>query len=224
MQVQIRHQPAFAVARLALAPNEPVQVERGAMLATSYGVQVQANMQGGLGKAFGRMLAGESLTISTFTAPPNGGWVDVADKLPGDLQVINLDGRVGWMITGSCWIASSHGVQMETKFGGMKSVVGGEGAFLTRASGQGPVVVSCYGALETVTLQQGEYITIDTGHVVAFAETMQYQTRKIAQGVMQSMRSGEGLVFDFAGPGQVITQSRSLDALAAWVVSVVPSR
>lgn len=224
MQVQLRHQPSFTVARLYLAPGEPAQVEKGAMLATSYGVGVQASMQGGFGKALGRMMAGESLSISTFTAPQGGGWVDVADKLPGDLQVIELDGRVSWLITGSCWIASSHAVQTETQFGGAKSMMGGESAFLTRASGQGPVVVSCYGALETVNLQQGEMITIDTGHVVAFAETVQNQVRKVAEGAMQSFKSGEGLVFDFAGPGQVITQSRSLGALAEWVVAQVPRR
>ncbi|SFP49032.1 TIGR00266 family protein [Amycolatopsis arida] len=224
MQVQIRQQPSFAVARLLLAPGEPAQVEKGAMMATSYGVAVQASMHGGIGKAFGRMFTGEALTISTFTAPQQGGWVDVADKLPGDLRVIELDGRVGWMVTASSWIASSHGVQTETRFGGMKSVMGGEGAFLSRVTGQGQVVVSCFGALETVTLQQGEVITVDTGHVVAFAETVQYQTRKVAQGVIQSLRSGEGLVFDFAGPGQVMIQTRNPAALAAWVVAQVPSR
>ena len=60
--------------------------------------------------------------------------------------------------------------------------------------------------------------------MVAFADTIQYQTRKMAQGVWQSIKSGEGLVFDFQGPGQVMTQTRNLSALAAWVISVVPSR
>jgi uncharacterized protein (TIGR00266 family) len=225
MQVGIRQQPSFAVARLMLAPGEPCQVESGAMMATSYGVQVQSQAQGGIMKGLGRaFLSGESFFISTFTAPPNGGWVDVAANLPGDIQVITLDGRTGWAVTRGCWLASSHGVQTATKWGGMKNLMGGEGGFLTHATGQGQLLVSCYGAVETITLQQGEMVTIDTGHVVAYADTVQYQIRKVAQGIIQSMKSGEGLVFDFVGPGQVMTQTRNPSALVGWIVSHVPSR
>ena len=225
MQVGIRQQPSFAVARLMLAPGEPCQVESGAMMATSYGVQVQSQAQGGIMKGLGRaFLSGESFFISTFTAPPNGGWVDVAANLPGDIQVITLDGRTGWAVTRGCWLASSHGVQTETKWGGMKNLMGGEGGFLTHATGQGQLLVSCYGAVETITLQQGEMVTVDTGHVVAYADTVQYQIRKVAQGIIQSMKSGEGLVFDFVGPGQIMTQTRNPSALVSWIVSHVPSR
>jgi uncharacterized protein (TIGR00266 family) len=225
MQVSVRHQPSFAVARLTLAPGEPVQVESGAMMATSYGVTVQSQAQGGIMKGLGRaFLGGESFFISTFTAPQNGGWVDVAANLPGDVQIVNLDGSAGWCVTRGCWLASSHGVQTETRWGGMKNLMGGEGGFLSHATGQGQLLVSCYGAMETVMLQPGETITIDTGHVVAYADTVQYQIRKAAQGAIQSMKSGEGLVFDFAGPGQVMVQTRNPSALISWLVSHVPSR
>ncbi|WP_326566591.1 TIGR00266 family protein [Amycolatopsis rhabdoformis] len=225
MQVQVRHQPAFAVARLELAPGEPVQVESGAMMATSYGVTVQSQSQGGIMKGLSRsLLGGESFFISTFTAPQNGGWVDIAANLPGDIQTLTLDGRTGWCITRGSWLASSHGVQTETRWGGFKNLVGGEGGFLSHATGQGQVLVACYGALDVVTLQPGETITIDTGHVVAYADTVQYQLRKVSQGVIQSMKSGEGFVFDFAGPGQVLTQTRNPSALISWILSHVPSR
>ncbi|MFC4002088.1 TIGR00266 family protein [Prauserella oleivorans] len=225
MQVQLRHQPSFTVARLMLAPGEPAQVEAGAMAATSYGVHVQASTQGGVMKGLGRaILGGESLFISTYTAPQNGGWVDVATHLPGDIQVINMDGRTGWCVTRGSWLASSYGVQTQTKWGGFNKLFGGEGGFLTYATGQGQLVVACYGALEVVTLQQGEMVTIDSGHVVAYAETVQSQLRKVSSGMIQSLKSGEGFVFDFAGPGQVLTQTRNPSALAAWVIAQVPSR
>jgi len=225
MQVNIRQQPAFAVARLMLQPGEPATVEAGAMLAHSYGMQMESKSQGGIMKGLGRaFLAGESLFVSTYTAPQNGGWVDIAPNLPGDIQTIELNGQYGFVVTRGCWLASSYGIQTETKWGGFRNLIGGEGGFLTHCSGQGTVVTSAYGAIETVNLQPGEIVTIDTGHVVAFADTVQYQTRKMATGIIQSMKSGEGLVFDFQGPGQVLTQTRNLSALAQWVVSVVPSR
>lgn len=115
-------------------------------------------------------------------------------------------------------------MQTETRWGGFGQLFGGEGGFLTHATGQGQLVVACYGALDLVTLQQGEMITIDSGHVVAYADTVQSQLRKVSSGAIQSLKSGEGFVFDFAGPGQVLTQTRNPSALSAWVVAQVPSR
>jgi len=218
VQVQLRHNPSFAVARLLLAPGEPARVESGAMLATSYGVLVEARMQGGLLKSLARAaLGGESFFVSTYTAPEHGGWVDVAPNLPGDVQVVELDGTVGWCITRGCWLASAAGVNLETQWGGFRNLFGGEGGFLVHAAGHGPVVVSCYGALDMVTLQPGELVTVDTGHVVAYADSVQSRIRPVSQGMLQSMKSGEGLVFDFAGPGSVLTQTRNPRGLVGWL-------
>ncbi|OQO92743.1 TIGR00266 family protein [Saccharomonospora piscinae] len=225
MQVQVRHQPSFAVARLSLAPQEPVQVESGAMVATSYGMQMESRAQGGVMKGLSRaVLGGESLFVTTYTAPPHGGWVDVAGGLPGDVQVLEMDGRVGWCVTRGAWLANSHGIALETRWGGFGNLFGGEGGFLTHAQGQGQLVVACYGAIDVVTLQPGEYVTVDSGHVVAYADTVQTQLRRVSQGVVQSLKSGEGLVFDFAGPGQILTQTRNPDALLGWLVARMPSR
>ena len=85
MQVELRHQPSFAVARLHLAPGEPARVESGAMVAHSWGVALEAKVEGGLLKGLKRAaLGGESLFVTTYTAPEQGGWVDVAANLPGD--------------------------------------------------------------------------------------------------------------------------------------------
>lgn len=225
MQVNVRHQPAFAVARLVLAPGEPAQVQSGAMSATSYGMGVQAQAQGGIMKSLGRAaLGGESFFVTTYTAPQNGGWVDVAPELPGDIHVIEATGRHGWCVTRGSWLAGSHGLRTETKWGGFGNLFGGEGGFLTHVSGQGQLVVACYGALEVVALQPGELVTIDSGHVVAYADTVQMQTRKMATGIMQTLKSGEGLVFDFCGPGHVLTQTRNPTALSSWVRAQVPNR
>ena len=88
MDVQVRHTPAFAVVRCTMAGGEAVRAEAGAMMATSDGVAVEAKMQGGLMKSLKRsVLGGESLFITTYTAPARGGWVDCAANLPGDALV-----------------------------------------------------------------------------------------------------------------------------------------
>ncbi|MBV8958414.1 MAG: AIM24 family protein, partial [Actinobacteria bacterium] len=91
MRIDVRHNPSFAVARVALDPGEELRAESGAMMATSAGVDVKASTQGGVMKGLKRsLLGGESLFITTYTAPASGGWVDVADHLPGDIVVTSV--------------------------------------------------------------------------------------------------------------------------------------
>jgi uncharacterized protein (TIGR00266 family) len=222
MQVDLRHNPSFAVARVALEPNETLRAESGAMMATSTGVTVQAATHGvlkGLKRSF---LGGESLFITTFTAPQTGGWVDIAHHLAGDIVVAGVTPEQPMFITKGCWLASSAGIDLDTQWGGFKNLFGSEGGFLVRATGQGTAVLACYGAIDTISLQAGEGVTIDTGHVVAFGPTVTSQIRKVSGGVVQSLKSGEGLVFEFTGPGWIMTQSRNPSALEAWIRTLMP--
>jgi uncharacterized protein (TIGR00266 family) len=188
-------------------------------------VEVKASTQGGVMKGLKRsVLGGESLFLTTFTAPASGGWVDVAHHLAGDIIVGPVTSGEPMSITKGCWLASSTGVELDTKWGGFKNLVGGEGGFLVRASGAGTVLLACYGALDTISLAAGESLTVDTGHVVAFGPTVSSQIRKITGGVVQMLKSGEGLVFDFTGPGWVMTQSRNPSALQAWIRQVAPGQ
>jgi uncharacterized protein (TIGR00266 family) len=221
MDVSIRHAPSFAVARCTLGGGESVRAESGAMMATSAGVDVQAQMQGGLVKSLKRsVLGGESLFVTTFTAPAQGGWVDAAANLPGDIAVRQIGERPLNISRGS-YLCSESGVEIDTKWGGFKNLVGGEGGFLIHATGQGQVVLSCYGALDTITLGDGEQLVVDSGHMVAFDEGVQMTTRRVS-GTIASLKSGEGLVFEFTGPGEVMVQSRNPSALVTWLTTVLP--
>jgi uncharacterized protein (TIGR00266 family) len=223
MKVDVRHDPAFAAARVTLDPGEELRAESGAMMATSAGVAVEASTQGGVVKGLKRsLLGGESLFITTYRAPASGGWVDLAHHLAGDIIVSSVTTEKPVSITKGCWLASSPGVELDTKWGGFKNLVGGEGGFLVHAAGEGTVLLACYGALDTVQLGEGESITIDTGHVVAFDKNVTSAIRKVTGGVVQMLKSGEGFVFDFTGPGWVMTQTRNPAALQAWIKAMMP--
>lgn len=224
MQVQVRHQPSFAVARCLLAPGEPVRVESGAMLATSWGVQLEASMQGGMFGGLKRAaLGGESLFVTTYTAPQGGGWVDVAANLPGDVVTVSVTPERPFFITRGCWIANSHGVEIQTRWGGAQNLFGGEGGFVIQATGQGDVVLGAYGAVDTLDLAPGEAVTVDSGHVVAYDAGVQSRLRRAVEGrSIQSLTSGEGFVFDFAGPGRVMIQARNPRALVEWLTNELP--
>ena len=224
MQISVRHAPSFAVARAILAGGEVIKVESGAMMATAHGVHVEAKMTGGLMSSLKRsMLGGESLYITTFTAPGDGGWVDVAAHLPGDVVVRDVRPDRGLFISRGSWMCSESTVDLDTKWGGFKNLFGGEGGFLVRATGEGHCVLSCFGALDVVRLEDGEKFVLDAGHMVAYDEGVTFNLRRAAQGkTIQSLKSGEGWVFEFTGPGEVMSQTRSPSALTDWLTQVLP--
>jgi uncharacterized protein (TIGR00266 family) len=221
MDVAIRNSPSFAVARCTLASGEAMKAESGAMMAHSIGVSVEAQMQGGLMKGLRRsVLGGESLFITTFTASDGGGWVDCAPNLPGDVAVLKVEGDMN--VTRGSWLCSSVEIDLDTKWGGFKSIGGGEGAFLIRATGSGDIVVGAFGAIEALELGAGEQLVLDSGHLIAFDPTVEFTTRKVTKGIAQTLKSGEGFVMEFTGPGRVLTQSRNPGALVSWLTTELP--
>jgi uncharacterized protein (TIGR00266 family) len=221
MDVQLRHQPSFSVARFLLGPNEPMRAESGAMLAMATDVALAAKAEGGMLKSFKRAaLGGESFFITTLTAGPQGGWVDLAPNLPGDVAIVEIQAGHGWLLSKGAFLGAELSVQIETQFQGMKMFAGGEGAFLMQAGGEGKLVVSTFGAIDRYQLAAGQRIAVDSGHFVAASTSVNYQLRRAAQqGFIQSAKTGEGLVFEFEGPGEVMAQSRNPSGLIRYLMA-----
>lgn len=219
MDVQLRHQPSFSAARFLLGPNEPIRAESGAMMAMASDTQIEAKAEGGMMKSLKRAaLGGESFFVTTLTAGPSGGWVDLAANLPGDMSVIEVQEGQPWMLSKGSFLGAATTVQIETQFQGMKSFAGGEGAFLMQAAGHGTMVVSAFGAIDRFELAAGQSVVVDSGHFVAAHSSVQFTTRRAAQGgLMQSMKSGEGLVMEFVGPGELLMQTRNPRGLISYL-------
>jgi len=206
------------VARINLGPNETVRVESGAMMAMSAGVTLQSKAEGGVLKSLKRAaLGGESFFVSSYTAPAHGGFVDVAARLAGDVVVMDVSPSTPLFISKGSWLANDPGIEINTQWGGFKNLFGSEGGFILRAEGSGPVVFSCYGALEVWDLAAGETISVDTGHMVAYESTVTMNIRQATGGLVQTFKSGEGLIFDFTGPGKVWTQTRNPNEFLGWI-------
>lgn len=223
MDIQVRHNPSFSVARVLLGPGERIRAESGAMMAMAPDLQLDAKIEGGLVKGLKRsVLGGESLFLTTCTAGPNGGWVDLAPSLPGDVAVTTVTPDRPLLIQRGSYLCSETGVEIDTTWGGLRNLIGGEGGFLVRASGQGRVVLSTYGALDRFELQPGQQVVVDTNHMVAFAESVTMELRKASSSVWRSMKTGEGLVFVFTGPGELMMQSRNPDEIVRYIVANLP--
>jgi uncharacterized protein (TIGR00266 family) len=176
----------------------------------------QGGLLGGLKRS---MLGGESFFINTFTAA-QGGEVSVAPGLPGDIIHLPLAGGSMFVQSGS-WIASEPSVEVDTKWGGAKTFFSGEGLFLLKCSGAGDMLVSSYGAIIERQMAPGEVYTIDTGHIVAFDEGVQYNVRKVGNW-KSTILGSEGLVTDFTGPGRLLLQTRSPVDLIGWLTANLP--
>lgn len=215
MQVRTRHSPSFGVARLVLAAGEVARTGSEAM-ATSYGVASASAGRAGKRGPLGGKLGGGSVPERSYTAGPQGGWVDVAPSLPGDVHTVEMDGRRGWCVSRESWLAAAGTVRLDADWNGFRDLFGGQPGFLAHAGGQGQLVLACCGALDVHELQPGEFVTMDTGHLVAYVDTLQCRLRQAEQGRAQSMRTGDGLVVDFAGPGRVVAQSRNPRRMTSW--------
>ncbi len=222
-QYQVLHQPAFSLAVLQLQSEQSIQAEAGAMVSMSANIELQSQLKGGVLGAIKRAAGGESAFISTFTARNGPGEVTLAPGAPGDIAAIELSGQ-SFFVQSSSYLAGDASLTVDTKWGGAKSFFGGEGLFVMLVQGTGLLLISSFGAIHQKRLQPGERYVVDTGHLVAWEGTTQYTLRKAAAGFFQSMVSGEGIVAEFTGPGELLIQTRNLAALAGLLKPFFPSQ
>ena len=223
MKVEVLYRPSYSVAQIFLDRSEKIQVEAGAMLAMSADMEIKTEARGGFLKSISRsMFGGESFFMNTYTGAQDGDRIFLAPPLPGDVAVIEMTGQSLLVQSGS-YLASSEGVQVDTKWSGAKTFFGSEGLIMLRVSGTGTLIVSSYGAIHPVELAAGERFIVDTGHLVTFEEQVGYDIKKVA-GWKSTLFSGEGLVAELTGPGNVNLQSRSQDSFLSWLIPQLPKQ
>lgn len=222
MKFEIKYQPAYSLGVISLASGEQIQAETGAMVSKSESVKLETSIKGGLFSGLKRsVLGGESFFLNTFTAEQSGE-VTIAPALPGDILALEIGGQPLLVQSGS-FLAATMGVNIDTKWGGAKTFFSREGLFLLKCSGQGTVFLSSYGAIHLVQLGPGERYAVDTGHMVAFDESVKYEVG-CSGGWKSTLLSGEGLVVKITGPGRFYLQTRSEDSFLDWLLPKIPSK
>ncbi len=220
---EVLHQPSFALAIVKLQAEQSIQAESGAMVSMSANVELQSQMKGGLMGALKRAVGGESAFVSTFTARGGPGEVTLAPGSPGDIAAIEMSNQQ-FYVQSSSYLAGDASLSVDTRWGGAKSFFGGEGLFVMQVTGTGLLLLSSFGAIHRKRLAAGERYVVDTGHLVAWEGTTQYTLRKAAAGFFRSMLSGEGVVAEFTGPGELLIQTRNLAAFAGLMKPFFPSQ
>jgi uncharacterized protein (TIGR00266 family) len=223
MQIEILYQPSYSLAVVSLDPNESVQAESGAMVSMTGNIDIETAMKGGMFGALKRtVLGGETLFANTFTASNGSGEITLAPSLPGDITSLNLSQETLFVQSGS-FLAGAPQIDLDVKWGGARTFFGSEGLFLLRASGSGPIVICSYGAIHRVRLDGGQPYMCDTGHVVAFTQGLTFDVRRVG-GWKSTLLSGEGLLCEFRGQGDLYLQTRSTQAFLSWLIPRLPGR
>ncbi|MDQ3906776.1 MAG: TIGR00266 family protein [Acidobacteriota bacterium] len=220
---EILHQPSYSLAVVQLQAEQSILAEAGAMVSMSANVELQSQMKGGIFGALKRAAGGESAFVSTFTARGSAGEVTFAPGGPGDIAAIEMSNQV-FYVQSSSYLAGDASLVVDTKWGGAKTFFGGEGLFVLQVTGTGLLLVSSFGAIHRKRLAAGERYVVDTGHLVAWEGTTQYTLRKAASGFFRSMVSGEGIVAEFMGPGEILIQTRNLAAFAGLLKPFFPTQ
>ena len=186
-------------------------------------VTTKSRGQGGLLGGLKRMLARETFFFSTYRVTDGQpGEVGFAPTHMGSVQRIDVTPACGWLCTGGSYLGSGPGLQLDTQFQGLKGFVTGESLSFVTAHGSGPLLVSAFGQLAEMEVEGS--LTVDTGHVVAFTEGLQYSIDKVGGGWLQTWLSGEGFVLKFSGQGKVLLQSHNPDRLGQLLGPRLPER
>ena len=226
MKYEILYPEAFPVVKCQLEQGEKIKAESDAMITMSATVDVEGKMDGGILSGLARkFLAGESFFFQELIASRGPGAVLLGHPLPGGILDVELDGSYGLVVQKDGYLASTQGIQVDTKMQNLsKGLFSGEGFFVLNVTGRGTVFVSSYGVIHPVNIADGEEVIIDNGHLVAWPDYMQYSIEKASSGWISSVTSGECLVCRFRGPGVVLIQTRNPSGFEAWIRSMIPKK
>jgi len=206
-----------------LDPDEAVQAEAGAMLYMEPGIEMNTGTGGGLFKGLKRILVGESFFITTFKHGGSGkSHVSFAAPYPGKIIPIDL-GRQGGSILcqKDAFLCAAYGIDISVAFTKKlgAGIFGGEGFILQKLTGDGMTFMHAGGTIIEKTLAAGETLRVDTGCLVAFAESVDYDIQFVG-GFKNALFGGEGLFLaTLTGPGLVYLQTLPFSRLADRMVA-----
>lgn len=206
------------VVEVELDPGEGVRAEVGTMLFMEDGIEMETSTGGGLFKGFKRLLTGDSFFISNFYNKGKAKKrVSFAAPYPGKIIPIDLTDHNGsFLCQKDGFLCAAKGIDINIAFTKRlgAGLFGGEGFILQRLEGDGLAFIHAGGTVIKKELKQGETLRVDTGCLVAFEVTVDYDI-KFVGGFKNALFGGEGLFLaHLTGPGIVYLQSLPFSRLA----------
>jgi uncharacterized protein (TIGR00266 family) len=211
------------IVEIELDPGEAVRAEAGAMLYMESGIRMDTGTGGGFMAGLKRRIAGESFFITSFVNEGRGK-ARAAFSAPYPGKVIALDlamhgGR--FLCQKDSFLCAASGIEIEVAFTRKMGagLFGGEGFILQKLTGDGLAFCHAGGTIIERALQPGETLRVDTGCLVAFSESVDYDIQ-FQGGFKNALFGGEGLFLaTVTGPGLVYLQSLPFSRLADRIVA-----
>jgi uncharacterized protein (TIGR00266 family) len=209
-----------------LKQGESVYTESGGMAWMRGSFDMDTSTKGGLGTGIGRMLAGESLFLTTYTCKSQDGLITFTPEVPGKVIAINLEPGQSMICQKDSFMCAEQKVKLEMHFRKKlgAGLFGGEGFILQKITGPGTAFVEIPGEVREIQLAPGERIMIDPGHIAMFEPEVNYDIAGV-KGLKNVLFSGEGLFLaTLTGPGKIWLQSLPLSNLAMKLAKYMPSK
>jgi uncharacterized protein (TIGR00266 family) len=211
---------------LELDPGETVYSEGGGMAWMSGNIVMNTNTRGsGLGGMFKRALTGESLFLNEFTSQGGKGIVAFASDFPGKIIPVALDTGQSMIVQKQAFLCAEKTVGLEIHFRKRlgSGFFGGEGFIMQRITGPGVAFVCLDGEIMEYTLDAGQVMKVDTGHVAMYEPTVDMDV-EMMRGFKNVLFGGEGLFLTtLRGPGRIWLQTMPTMNLAKAVAPYLPS-
>lgn len=223
LEFETVHSPSFTSLIFYLQQGQSVVAEKGAMMYMHKTIEIQTHARkGGLLKGVvTSALGGESFFVNTYAATQGPGELALVGATMGDIRVMDVS-RQGMILQSGAYLASMPDVNLDTKWQGLKGFLAEKDLVMLHASGPGNVWVSSFGGIIEMNLKKGETVSVDTGHLVAFPDNMQFSVHRVG-GWKSTILSGEGLVSDLTGPGKILMQTRHLPAFVQALLPYLPT-
>ncbi len=180
---------------------------------------------GGAKKMLGRLLSGESLFMSHYTAQEDCE-IGFASSFPGCILVRELAAGESVICQKSSFLAATDGVELSMYFNKKigSGMFGGEGFIMQKVTGPGTVFLEVSGHCTEYTLNPGEVIKCDTGVLAVMDETCQMDIEMV-KGVKNMLFGSEGVIDTvITGPGKVYLQSMTIPNIAGLIIPYIPSK
>lgn len=208
-----------------LEGGEKMINEGGSMSWMSPNMLMETTTNGGIGKAFGRMFAGEKMFQNVYTAQGGNGLIAFASSFPGSIKAFQIAPGQEMVFQKSAFLAGEASVNLSVFFNKKlgAGLFGGEGFIMQRVSGLGIVFAEFDGHVVEYDLQPGQQIVVDTGHLAAMTPSCNMEIRSVP-GVKNMLFGGEG-VFNtvITGPGRVWLQTMPISNVAGVLRPYMPS-
>ncbi|MCF0111164.1 MAG: TIGR00266 family protein [Erysipelotrichaceae bacterium] len=209
-----------------LEANESMITEGGAMSWMSPNMKMETTSNGGMGKAFGRVLSGERMFQNIYTAENGKGMIAFASCFPGEIRAFEITPGSSMIFQKHAFLAAERGVELSTFFNKKigTGLFGGEGFIMQKVSGNGIVFAEFDGHVVEYELQRGEQIILDTGYLAAMESTCTMDIVGV-KGAKNILFGGEGFFNTcVTGPGRIWIQTMPISTVAGALTPYITIR